>query len=136
MRIDGTGEAPAVPFDPLRATQVLENLVGNAIAHGGRDDLRIGIEVARSADGGVTVVVGDDGVGVADDDRDRIFDVFQRGRGASTGGNGLGLALVRRIVEVAGGTVELDPGGAGARFVVTFPASHAEAGADVDAALA
>lgn len=107
VRIEVAGDAPSIAFDALRATQVVENLVGNAILHGGRADLAITIEVTHVGDDEVTVTVADDGVGVTDADRDRIFDVFHRGRGAATGGDGLGLALVRRIVEAAGGTIEL-----------------------------
>ena len=116
------GQVPLIDFDPLRATQLLDNLLGNALTHGGRPDLHLVVEVAVDEEGTVTAVVADDGVGVRPSDRERIFDVFQRGQQAGTGGNGLGLSLVRRIAETAGGTVHLDPSaGSGARFVVTLP---------------
>lgn len=133
VHIEVLGDASPIAFDAVRATQMVENLVVNAIAHGGRADLAITVEVAEVASGTVTLSVADDGVGVADDDRERIFDVFHRGRGAATGGNGLGLALVRRIVATAGGTIELAPSPHGARFVVTLPrgADTTDAGEEV-----
>jgi signal transduction histidine kinase len=113
---------PVVLLDPARAEQLLDNLVSNAVKHGGREDLTIRIGARRTADG-VEVRVTDDGRGVSDEDRDVIFALFQRGSNAGGRGSGLGLGMVRRIAETCGGSVvlEQDGGQAGATFVITLP---------------
>jgi signal transduction histidine kinase len=117
-------ELPVVLLNPGRAEQLLDNLVGNAVKHGGREDLTVRIGARRTPDG-VDVIVADDGRGVRDEDRDTIFALFQRGSSAGGRGSGLGLGMVRRIAEASGGSVRLDPaeGGSGATFVVTLPAA-------------
>jgi signal transduction histidine kinase len=80
-------------------------------------------------DGGVVLTVDDDGAGVAEADRERVFDRFVRldeARARDAGGSGLGLAIVREIVRVHGGAVSAtaSPLG-GARFVVHLPAGPA-----------
>ena len=77
-----------------------------------------------AADGEVRLWVKDSGPGVADADRERIFEPFERGRHAIRRyrGGGLGLAIVRAISEAHGGRVELDSEpGAGATFTIVFP---------------
>ena len=75
----------------------------------------------------VVLSVEDDGPGIADADRERVFDRFTRldaGRARDEGGSGLGLAVVKRIVLAHGGTVCVENGafpGAGANFVVRLP---------------
>jgi signal transduction histidine kinase len=71
---------------------------------------------------------------VPDELRDRIFERFTRGDGDSGGSFGLGLSIVRAVAESHHGTVDLDAGGHGARFVVTLPASQVrEFGAEAPA---
>jgi two-component system OmpR family sensor kinase len=78
---------------------------------------------ARSLDGArsVELRVADDGIGVPDHERDRIFEPFRRGEGSRS--SGIGLATCRAIVDAHGGTISVErtPGG-GATFVVTLPA--------------
>jgi len=73
-------------------------------------------------------VVEDRGPGVADTNRERIFEPFYRGRtaGATLEGSGLGLAIVRQIARAHGGDVAFTPveGGGGSRFTVTLPIGH------------
>jgi signal transduction histidine kinase len=108
--------------DERRLTQVLLNLVGNAIKFTDRGS----VEIAVRAEGGrFQVSVRDTGPGIAEADQARIFEEFQQVDATSTrkkGGTGLGLAIAKRIVEMHGGaiTVESAPG-AGSTFRMTVP---------------
>ena len=103
--------------------RAVRNLVDNAARHA---QGRVVVTLRRD-DGDVVLVVDDDGPGVPAADRDRIFERFTRldeSRARDAGGVGLGLSMVRAIVERHAGTVTVDdaPGG-GARFVVRLPAA-------------
>ncbi|HEX4903494.1 MAG TPA: sensor histidine kinase, partial [Acidimicrobiales bacterium] len=109
-------------IDKRRVARVLTNLLSNAEKYG---DGAIGVTVTADEDH-VRIYVDDAGEGVPPEDRDRIFERFNRAgaagrRGASTG-VGLGLALVAEHVGLHGGRVWVDdaPGG-GARFAVELP---------------
>jgi signal transduction histidine kinase len=128
------GEAPSVRIDPGRAEQVLDNLLTNAARHAGRDDVTITVTLEQAGSGDVRLHVLDDGVGIAPEDRDRVFALFHRGSNAPTTGSGIGLGLVRRIVETAGGQVVLEPSQGGAHVVVSLPAL-VERAAPADAAV-
>ena len=128
--------APAfVSGDPHRLHQVLANLVGNALAH---TPSGTPIEVSVSRDGdSVIASVRDHGPGLPDGSAERLFDRFWRAKGGrerGKAGAGLGLAIVRGVVETHGGRVSAQnaPGG-GAVFTVRLPASsppeHAPAAA-------
>jgi two-component system, OmpR family, sensor histidine kinase PrrB len=101
---------------------LVDNLIENAVRHGG-SQVRVGLG-ANSSDGsaGVVLSVEDDGPGIPDADRERIFDRFARGSAATAPGSGLGLALVAQQAALHGGGVEVanSPAG-GARFVVRLP---------------
>ncbi len=108
--------------DPDRLTQVLRNLVRNAVAHTDRGDR---ITVAASAENGnIEFAVSDEGPGIPTQHLDRLFDRFYRvdgGRAATEGGSGLGLAIAKAIVEAHGGRIwaESAPGtGATIRFAL------------------
>ena len=116
---DGIG---VIEADELRFKQIVLNLLSNAVKftpEGG-----VVTVAATSTDGDVVVTVTDTGVGVAPEDRERIFESFQQGRrGASTQeGTGLGLTLCRRIVGLMGGHMWLDSEvGVGSTFGFTVP---------------
>jgi two-component system, OmpR family, sensor histidine kinase RstB len=101
--------------------RVLQNLVANALRYAASE---VVVRAHRDDDGLVLEVV-DDGPGVPVEDRESIFEPFGRvdpSRDRSTGGVGLGLAIVRRILEAHGGTVEVGEGrSGGARFVTHWP---------------
>ncbi len=114
--------------DPVRLAQVLSNLLNNAAKYtpaGGR------ITLAASADEGqVRIAVEDDGIGIAKEDLDAIFEVFvqlDRSPERVTGGLGIGLTLVRRLVELHGGQVSAGSAGPGkgSRFELVLPRRHA-----------
>jgi signal transduction histidine kinase len=109
--------------DRERVGQVLRNLVTNALQHtpaGGRVTV-----AARPAGGAVAFAVADTGEGIPAEHLPLVFERFHRvdpSRARATGGAGLGLAIVRRLVEAHGGTVavESEPG-RGATFTFTLP---------------
>jgi signal transduction histidine kinase len=113
-----------VDADPVRLTQVLVNLLGNAIKFTPKGG-RIWLSAAATTDQ-VEISVQDTGQGIDPADLDHIFDMFYQGRAAAgrdRGGLGLGLTLVRTLVEMHAGTVAVDSSGLaqGSRFVVRLP---------------
>lgn len=118
-----------VRFDPARVEQVLTNLLGNALKHvpaGGRVDLTLRrYTQSRDGRGFVEIAVEDNGPGIADEERDRVFERYvQLGDRERRDGLGLGLAICRRLVEAHGGQIRLsEPPGGGARFAFTLPVS-------------
>jgi CheY-like chemotaxis protein/two-component sensor histidine kinase len=125
--------AVTMPVDPDRLQQIVWNLLSNAIKFtpgGGR--VEVGLE--RSATE-VSIVVADTGAGISVEFLPYVFDRFRQAEGSSTrtyGGLGLGLAIVRHLVELHGGTVRAtSPGeGHGTTFTVTLPVRAGRRGAD------
>jgi heavy metal sensor kinase len=116
--VDGTLDA-----DPDRLTQVLRNLVRNAVAHTEVGD-RV-IVAARPRDGKLEIAVSDEGPGIPPDQLDRVFERFHRvdgSRSREDGGSGLGLAIVRAIVDAHGGRIHAESApGQGATFRLELP---------------
>jgi PAS domain S-box-containing protein len=113
-------EAVRARFDPLRLEQALTHVLGNAIKYGaGRP---VDVVVERSADR-ARVVVRDHGIGLDPQERERIFERFERAVSSRHyGGLGLGLFLARRIVEAHDGTISVESApGEGATFAVELP---------------
>jgi GAF domain-containing protein len=122
-------DMPAGRGDERRITQVLLNLVGNAIKF--TDDGEVVIK-ASAANGRFVVAVVDTGPGISQDDQKKLFQEFQQADSSTTkkkGGTGLGLAISKRIIEMHGGTVGLKSKvGEGSTFSFTLPV-RAEQGA-------
>ena len=115
-------DLPAVRGDPGRLLEVFQNLVDNAAKFmGDQESPRIEIG-ARRDNGEVYCFVRDNGVGIKPEYHDRVFDLFER-LDTRVAGTGVGLALVKRIVEVHGGRiwVESDGEGLGSTFHFTLP---------------
>jgi PAS domain S-box-containing protein len=115
------GELPGTRADPVLIRQVLTNLVTNAITHAaGPNGCRVWIE-SVTKNGETVYTVRDDGIGFGPGDAERFFRPFIQ-RPDATGGHGVGLAVVRRIVERHGGRIwaESSPG-KGAAFHFTLP---------------
>lgn len=126
-RIELRGELPILRTERTPLQQVLLNLVANALKHGERQDLTVVVSAAE-LDDAVEFRVADDGVGIAPEFHERIWGIFQtlqaRDKVESTG---IGLALVKKIVESRGGRVRVESvPGQGACFVFTWPKTTAE----------
>jgi CheY-like chemotaxis protein/two-component sensor histidine kinase len=123
LRVEVEPGVADVYSDALRLKQVVLNLLTNAVKFTGEEG---SIQVrARRVGPQFHVFVSDTGIGVPEQDRDRIFESFQQGgRGASREeGTGLGLTLSRRIVELLGGRLWLDSEvGVGSTFTFSLPA--------------
>ena len=124
-----------VEGDVVRLAQVISNLLTNAARYSGKPG-RINLGVWRDGSGAV-LSVRDYGVGIAPELLPRIFDLFVQGDhtlARSQGGLGIGLTLVKRLVEMHGGTVSAFSAGAGAgsEFIVRLPAIAAQDARDSD----
>ena len=126
IKFDSTGDLPRVNVDCTRIGQVVANLVENALTHTPKGGT-VTVSVNLSASGAVELAVEDTGRGIPADVLPRVFDQFYRvdkSRSRSTGGAGIGLTIVRKLVEAHGGTVRAESRpGEGARFVVTLPSA-------------
>jgi signal transduction histidine kinase len=122
VRIEADDAASLAARGEERAViQILVNLIGNAIRHSPEGG-RVRLEFERSG-GMARVTVTDQGTGVAADDRERIFERFERARKKDDGA-GLGLAISRRLARSLAGDVTLDSApGEGARFSLTLPSA-------------
>jgi signal transduction histidine kinase len=128
LAVRGTDALPLVQADRDRLSQVLLNLVDNAVRFTGlREKGRVLVRTAFQ-DREVLVVVQDDGVGITPEDLPHIFERFYRtmeGPGAELGGTGLGLSVAWEIVEAHGGRIEVESTpGEGATFTVRLPVVH------------
>ncbi len=116
-------DAVAVDGDPELLTQMLVNVVENALRHAG-PGARIGVAVTKTAEA-AAISVSDNGPGVAEPERTRVFDRFYRLEASrSTPGSGLGLALVAAVVKLHGADVRLLDAHPGLEARVTFPPQH------------
>jgi signal transduction histidine kinase len=130
LRVDLPAKLLPVEADPDRFRQVVQNLVENALRHtpsGG--EVRI---VLRNNNGsGVHMVVADTGSGIGANDLPHVFEHFYRAdesRARSSGGTGMGLAIVKSLVEAHGGRVSVESApGTGSVFTVTLPRQSQEA---------
>jgi len=122
--IDLPDKLPPVNIDSHRISQVLRNLLENAVAHTAKGG---SITVAAKQQGNwVEVSVTDNGEGIPAEDLPNIFERFYRvdkSRARATGGSGLGLTIAKRLVEAHGGKIEAQSElGKGSRFTFTLPA--------------
>jgi signal transduction histidine kinase len=131
LKVDLAPDLPRGKGDERRLAQVLLNLVGNAVKFTEAGEVRMQVTVT---DGRFTVAVADTGTGIAEADQQTIFEEFQQADSSSTrlkGGTGLGLTIVKRIVEMHGGRVWVESRlGKGSTFWFTLPVrveAHTEA---------
>jgi signal transduction histidine kinase/ActR/RegA family two-component response regulator len=124
LEIPRESEQLWVSGDEVRLGQVISNLLGNAVKFTGPEGT-IGVRLARSGDD-AELTVSDTGFGMSPDVLAHVFDLFYQapqGADRSRGGLGLGLAIVRSLVEMHGGSVhaESEGPGRGSRFIVRLP---------------
>ncbi|AWZ05488.1 MULTISPECIES: HAMP domain-containing sensor histidine kinase [unclassified Streptomyces] len=123
LRLDARAPVPAAG-DPARLERALANLVDNALRYARTE---VTVRAGADGDGWAVLEVADDGPGIPEADRDRVFERFVRldaDRGRTSGGTGLGLAIAREIARAHGGDVRALPapaGRAGARLVLRVP---------------
>jgi two-component system sensor histidine kinase KdpD len=126
-RVDIAGESPLVAVDAVQIRRVVANLVENALKFSPRA-ARVSVGVADDGQE-ATVRVCDRGPGLADVDRDRVFEPFYRGGTARSSGAGLGLAIARGFAIANGGRVWAEPGQVrGATFLLGLPVVEVPAG--------
>jgi signal transduction histidine kinase len=123
LKLNLPNQLPVTEIDSHRISQVLNNLLDNAIRH-----TQLGGEVAVSAQGlarHVEVTISDTGEGIPPEDLPHIFERFYRvdkSRAKATGGNGLGLAIAKRLIEAHGGKISVESQvGKGSRFIFSIP---------------
>lgn len=117
---------PDIYADPGKIKQILLNLTGNAIKFtpdGGMITIGAGFK-----NNSFILSVEDTGIGIKEEDRDRVFQEFQQAEGSTSreyGGTGLGLTLTKRLTEMHGGRIELESeAGKGSTFTVYIPLRH------------
>jgi PAS domain S-box-containing protein len=121
FRLETRGPLPEMWLDPDKIDQILGNLIENAVRHGaGTVSIVVESDVHRQ---GAAVSVSDEGEGIPPEAAKRVFRQFWRGHGNRRSGTGLGLYIVKGLVEAHGGTITVQraPGG-GAEFRFTVPA--------------
>jgi signal transduction histidine kinase len=122
LKIEVPPNLPVGFGDERRISQVLLNLVGNAIKFTDKGEVVI---AACALNGSFNIAVRDTGPGIALADQAKIFEEFQQADNSTTktkGGTGLGLAIARRIIEMHGGTISVESKlGEGSTFSVNMP---------------
>lgn len=122
-RVEVGAPLPSVRATSLQLTQVLGNLIGNSIRHGGGAPVTVSVSAQASGDL-VTVRVADDGPGLPPEQMERVFGMFERHGDGPQPSTGLGLAICRRIVGRMGGRIWMEPNsGPGVSVYFTMPAS-------------
>jgi signal transduction histidine kinase len=110
--------------DPSRLRQILEHLVENAVKYA-PPETTIRLDW-RMAEGGIRVGVEDEGPGIPEEWRERIFEPYARRETHTARGSGIGLYAARRLAESVGARLWCEPAnGHGARFVIALPAAAA-----------
>jgi signal transduction histidine kinase len=119
-------DLPEVWCDPVLVPQLFDNLIGNARKYVARGVVpRVRIEATQLPDDWALVRIIDNGIGIAPEDRLRVFENFERARAVEYDGTGLGLAICKHIVERHGGTIAVTgpPTGLGTCIELTLPMS-------------
>lgn len=123
IALDIADELPDIWVDPDKYTQVVTNLIENAVRHG-EGEVGVRLEPTSEEFPGVRLTVDDQGEGIPEDLRRRVFTKFWKG--GARGGSGLGLYIVGGLTKAHGGSVTIaDAPGGGARIITTWPSEPA-----------
>jgi len=116
---------PSLNYNVAQISQLFQNLIANALKFRSNEVPKINIS-AREVDDVWEISVWDNGIGIAPEDQQRIFSMFQRVHGRSVyEGTGIGLALCKKVVELHGGKIWVESRlGEGSRFVFTLPSQN------------
>ncbi len=114
-------------WDRMRLEQIVSNLISNAIRYGNSAPIRVAV---RRGGEQALLVVADRGIGIREEDKERIFRRFERAKSSHPSGFGVGLWIVRQLCEAMGGGVAVESGGVGSAFTVTLPIKRGERGDD------
>jgi signal transduction histidine kinase len=129
LEVEVDDDLPRVTADKEALAQALLNLVNNALKYT-RDEKYLKLAVSRRGAGAIAISVTDRGIGVAKGEQDKIFEKFYRAEDSlvhETKGSGLGLSLVKHIMEAHGGSVEVESApGKGSTFTLVLPAQAGE----------
>ena len=126
-RLDVRPPSLVARADAGRLHQVVANLVDNAAKHSPTDGL-VQVSALRTHENMLRIEVADEGPGIPEPERTRVFERFTRGSTGQTepgGGTGLGLAIARWAVQLHGGTIEVMPSARGALIRLELPAEPA-----------
>lgn len=131
LRLRLPGQPLVAEVDALRISQVIENLLSNALKYSPAGGI-ITVTLACSVSGHCTIAVADQGIGIAAEEQGHVFEPFYRSAHAAVAaqsGLGLGLAISQRLVEAHGGTIALSSElGRGSTFTVKLPLVQSPAG--------
>lgn len=114
--------APSVRFSKRNLRSVLQNLLSNALKYrDGKRRSQVSLKTEATEDGYILLAVSDNGIGIAEEAKDLVFRMYQRLHDDSKG-TGVGMAIVKRIMDNAGGKIELESKrGDGSTFKIFFP---------------
>lgn len=124
FEIDITLNLPVLWTEEVYIQQIFSNLIGNAIKYHDREQGKIRVRCEESKKFFIFSVV-DDGPGISPREQDKIFRMFYTSRPGKEGSSGLGLPIVKKIVEMKGGKIWVESEGRGSRFTFTWPVSEA-----------
>jgi signal transduction histidine kinase len=121
VEVQIASDLPPVIGDAPSLSRAVQNLIGNAVKYGGAKKW-IGVRAEQNG-GGVVIGVDDAGPGIAPDEARRLFEPFYRGKGSDRArGSGLGLTIVKQIIDQHGGRIEIERSSrGGASFNITLP---------------
>lgn len=122
--IDISGKMPKITTDRLSLEQIIGNLFDNAVKYASPDrPLQLSVRAYQQGYKFIRVEVADNGRGIADEDRERVFDLFRRSGQQDKPGEGIGLAHVRSLIRNLGGDISVESTiGKGSTFVLRLPA--------------
>ena len=128
LQVNAGGDIPRVELDPNKFKQVLNNLISNAIKYSYPEStVHVTME---SGEGNIKISVLDEGQGISEEEKSRLFEPFATTSAKATGGEkstGLGLTITKKIVEGHNGCIEVDSEvDKGSRFTVTLPVGQAQ----------